>query len=298
MNQIGKVPGFVDAIVSRTFGASVSIASSSPVSGGTINQVYRLDLTDGLSVLLKLAGEGRPGFRCEIDGLEAIASTDTFGVPQIFSAGQSPQPFLIMEWIETVRPGKNFWSTFGSRLSELHRFTPPDCRPKFGFHADNVIGETPQLNPMTESWAEFFCKNRLAFQFQLASERGFFSDQDQIQIGKVLSQIYEMIDAISVKPSLIHGDLWSGNFLCDVNQQPVLIDPAVSYSHDEAELSIMKMFGGFDSKFYDAYDAAHPPLDRRSERIEIYSLYHYLNHLNIFGRSYLGDCWRIIEKFS
>lgn len=300
LNRSGENPSFLNDAIAETFGSSVSVASWSSVSGGTINEVRKLELTDGRSVLLKLAGEGRPDFQSEVDGLAAIAATGVFRVPEIFAAGASPKPFLIMQWVDVAPPRDVFWSRFGRRLAAMHRLAPADRSQKFGFGADNVIGETRQPNPLTESWATFFCQHRLAFQFQLASERGFFSDRDRVQFERFLTQTSEMIDSIPVKPSLIHGDLWSGNFLCDADQQPVLIDPAVSYSHDEAEFSIMKMFGGFDSKFYDAYDTIHPPLDvdGRSARVEIYSLYHYLNHLNIFGRSYLSDCWRVIKKYS
>lgn len=298
MNRSANVPGFLNDVIRQTFGSANAIVSSSAISGGTINQVFKLELADRQAVLLKLAREGRPGFQSEVDGLTALASTNTFGVPEVFAVGQTPAPFLIMEWIETERPTDEFWTCFGQQLAQLHRFSPVDRGQKFGFNADNVIGETPQPNTLTESWAGFFCQHRLAFQFRLASQNGFFAGDDQSRIEDFLAQVYEMLDSVGVTPSLIHGDLWSGNFLCDVNQRPVLIDPAVSYSHDEAEFSIMEMFGGFDSLFFDAYRRVHPPVVGGLDRIEVYSLYHYLNHLNIFGRSYLADCWRIIKKYS
>ena len=134
-------------------------------------------------------------------------------------------------------------------------------------------------------------------QFDLAAAAGFFTESEANQIEEFLAKVSEKLEQVAAAPALIHGDLWNGNFLCDENQHPVLIDPAVSYSHSEAEFSIMRMFGGFDHQCFEAYHEILPAQPAVSERIKIYSLYHYLNHLNLFGRSYLNDCWRIINKF-
>jgi len=285
---------FLNDILQQTLGARSVIASSTPVSGGCINEVLKLKLNCGNSVLVKLAGDANVGFQTEAQGLSAIADTGTIATPEVIAVGQSPQPYLIMQWIEPSRIEAGFWQRFGQKLAELHGAPTPS--PEFGLEADNVIGAKPQINRWAKSWASFFCDRRLRFQFRHAHGNGYFSKSDAVRFEEFLGNVSVLLDQVAAVPSLIHGDLWNGNFLCDQNQQPVLIDPAVSYSHSEAEFSIMRMFGGFDHQCFEAYHECRPPEGGVSERIEIYSLYHYLNHLNHFGRSYLGDCLRIINK--
>ena len=257
--------------------------------------MLKLDLQCGSRVLVKLSGNTGIGFSHEADGLSAIRDTQTFRTPQVIAIGESPQPYLILEWIETTGVEAGFWKRFGHQLAAMHGVAA--ARSQFGFTSDNVIGAKPQINTWAKSWAEFFCQRRLGYQFKLARAAGYFSESEAKQFNPFLERVAKLLNAIDVKPALIHGDLWSGNFLCDVNQIPVLIDPAVSYSHCEAEFSIMKMFGGFDRQFFDAYHEIRPPVAGWEERVEIYSLYHYLNHLNHFGTSYLGDCRRIINQY-
>ena len=286
---------FLNDILKQTLGTDSSIVSSDSVSGGCINRVSKLNLKCGTSVLVKLAGGGNVGFHEEVQGLSAIAETSTIATPHIIAVGQSPEPYLILEWIETAAPKPVFWRRFGEELAALHNAKAP--QQTFGFSSDNVIGANPQINRWADTWTSFFCDCRLRYQFERARGAGLFSASETAQFEDFLEKVAGILERVPTVPSLIHGDLWSGNFLCDENQRPVLIDPAVSYSHCEAEFSIMKMFGGFDQQCFAAYDAFRPPVAGSSERIEIYSAYHYLNHLNLFGRSYLGDCWRIINKY-
>lgn len=286
---------FLNEILRQTLGSGSTIVSSNSVSGGCINRVLKLNLKSGKPLLVKLAGEANVGFHHEAKGLSAIAETNTIATPQVIAVGDSPEPYLILEWIETAPIQTEFWGRFAEDLAALHNFENPDSQ--FGFTCDNVIGAKPQINQWADSWASFFCDRRLRYQFQLARGEGYFSEDEALLFEDFLVQVSVMLEPVAVTPSLIHGDLWSGNFLCDENQQPVLIDPAVSYSHSEAEFSIMRMFGGFDQQCFDAYHEIRPAQSLANERIEVYSLYHYLNHLNLFGRSYLNDCWRIINKY-
>ena len=279
------------------------LKSAQAVSGGCINQVTKLSLSTGQQVLLKLSDQTDADFQIEADGLAAIAATQTCRVPNTISVGQTPQPYLLLEWIETMTPGSDFWPRFGQQLAALHSAAIPwsdfgMLSETFGYRSDNVIGATPQINTRTVSWSEFFCNQRLRFQFDLAANQGHFSAQDRDVFERFLKKVRAILEGLPVTPSLIHGDLWSGNFLCDRDQQPVLIDPAVSWSHSEFEFGIMKMFGGFKQPMYDAYDEFRPAIPGVEQRIEIYSLYHYLNHLNLFGRSYLQNCWQIIRKYT
>ena len=286
---------FLNDILQQTLGTDSSIVSSTPVSGGCINRVLKLNLKSGKPLLVKLAGEANVGFCQEAQGLSAIAKTNTIATPEVIAVGDSPEPYLILEWIETAPIQAGFWRRFGEDLAALHN--AETLGPQFGFASDNVIGAKPQINQWANSWASFFCDRRLRYQFDLARDQGCFSEDEAVQFENFLAKVSVMLEQVSAGPSLIHGDLWNGNYLCDENQQPVLIDPAVSYSHSEAEFSIMRMFGGFDQPCFDAYHEIRPAQPAASARIEVYSLYHYLNHLNLFGRSYLNDCWRIINKY-
>ena len=286
---------FLNEILRQTLGSESVIASSESVSGGCINRVMKLNLNSGKPLLVKLAGEANVGFRHEAQGLAAIAETNTIATPQVIAVGDSPQPYLILEWIGTAASQPVFWERLGQKLAALHNVKP--AQQGFGFTEDNVIGANSQINSWSNSWASFFCERRLRYQFELAFGEGHFSESEVLLFEECLAKVSVMLEQADAQPSLIHGDLWNGNFLCDQNQQAVLIDPAVSYSHSEVELSIMRMFGGFDPRCFEAYHEMRPAQPGASQRIEIYSLYHYLNHLNLFGRSYLNDCWRIINKY-
>ncbi len=290
---------FLNDILRQTLGSQSDIVSSESVSGGCINRVMKLNLKCGKPLLVKLSGDANLGFGHEAQGLAAISQTNTIATPQVISVGDAPQPYLVLEWIETASPQSLFWKRLGRKLADLHdanHEADPE-RQRFGFTEDNVIGAKPQINPWTDSWASFFCQHRLRYQFELACGEGYFTESDVARFEAFLEKVSIMLEQAHARPSLIHGDLWNGNFLCDENQQPVLIDPAVSYSHSEAEFSIMNMFGGFDRQCFDAYHEIRPAQPGANQRIEVYSLYHYLNHLNLFGRSYLNDCWRIINKY-
>jgi fructosamine-3-kinase len=286
---------FLNDILKQAIGTGSTIVSSAPVSGGCISKVSKLKLKCGTSVLAKLAGEANIGFHAEAEGLSAIAETQTMATPEIIAVGESPEPYLILDWIDTAPIQTGFWRRLGANLAALHSAETPS--PQFGFTSDNVIGASPQINKWASSWSDFFCDRRLRYQFDLARKAGYFSENEAARFEGMLSEVAVMLEEVPTQPSLIHGDLWNGNFLCDKNQRPVVIDPAVSYSHGEAELSIMKMFGGFDQACFDAYHEIRPAHPAIAATMEIYSLYHYLNHLNLFGRSYLVDCRRIINKF-
>jgi fructosamine-3-kinase len=292
------VPEFLNQVIADLMGADVKVTASEPVSGGCIHQVFKIDLSNQKSLLLKISKRPQIGFQTEVEGLAEIGKTQTFRVPKVLASDELPLPYLLMEWIDTAPADEGFWTRFGQQLADLHLDQSSRQQLRFGFGANNWIGATPQVNTFADSWGAFFCQHRLEYQFRLACQKGIFSNNHQKRFRRFAQRVAEMLDSITVFPSLIHGDLWSGNFLCDIDRQPVLIDPAVSYSHREAEFSIMQMFGGFAPGFYAAYHQVLPPCDGSVERIEIYSLYHYLNHLNLFGRSYFDDCVSIIEKYS
>ena len=167
----------------------------------------------------------------------------------------------------------------------------------FGFTEDNFIGATVQPNPQNSDWVEFWIEHRIGFQLKLASDNGFAFALKQLETS-FSRGIRRVLQEPSEAPALIHGDLWSGNYLVSAAGHPVVIDPAAYYAHREAEFGMTTLFGGFDQAFYNAYDEAFPLAEGWEDRVEIYRLYHLLNHLNLFGQSYLSGCREIMQKFA
>jgi fructosamine-3-kinase len=183
---------------------------------------------------------------------------------------------------------------FGAHLAEHHR---RGTSSRFGWASDNYLGSTVQKNEARESWVEFFGECRLQYQLRLARQRGLGSREFYRLAERVIERLDKWLGDDRAQPSLLHGDLWSGNFLVDAAGRAVVIDPAVYYGHREAELAMPLLFGGFPPEFFDAYSEAWPLAEGWRERVELYKLYHLLNHLNLFGVGYLDSCLEIVRRF-
>ena len=291
----------VEQVVTDETSVNCQIVSSHPVSGGCIHETFRLDSADGRRFMIKMNRDATAQvFEAERAGLESLAAGSPVPrVPQVIAQGMFADActaFLIMQWVETgSRPG-GFSERFARELAALHRAATHE---RFGFEHDNFIGSTPQPNSWRNDWPKFWRENRLGYQFQLASANGYADAFSTKKIESFLQRVSELIGECAAEPpSLIHGDLWSGNYLVGERGEPVLIDPAVYYANREAEFGMAVLFGGFDRRFYEAYDEAFPFQDGYQERFEIYKLYHLLNHLNLFGSSYLAGCVSIVNRFS
>jgi len=204
----------------------------------------------------------------EVDGLRALGAV--VRVPRILEHGAD---FVLLEQLDLKRSGD--WSALARMLAALHRTTGP----RFGWHTDNYIGATPQINSWRDDWSVFFKECRLAPQLALAKKNGY-----AVEIHGAL----KVLEGHKPKPSLLHGDLWAGN-AGFINEGPVLFDPAVYYGDREADLAMTELFGGFPSEFYRAYNEAWPLDEGYERRRPMYNLYHLLNHLNLFGGGYLGQ---------
>ena len=266
-----------------------------PLGGGSIADTRYLELEDGRRFVAKLqrGGAGLEMLRCEAAGLRALRSLETIRVPKVIAIDSAQA--LVLEFIETSAAGDESSAAFGRALADMHHKGEGG---RFGFEHDNFIGLTPQINSWSDNWSSFWRDHRLGYQLRLARQRGR-SDSRMDRLGERLMQ---RLDALLAEPAeppcLLHGDLWSGNYLFDERGQAVLIDPAVYYGRREAELAMTRLFGGFDSSFYAAYEERWPLAHGSGERIEIYKLYHLLNHLNLFGRGYYGDCLAILQRFA
>lgn len=268
------------------------IISKSFVGGGSIANSQILETESGDKYFLKSYGSNKTILQNEANGLRELAKPNVINVPEIIALDDD---FLLMEFIETGKKKSNFFELFGQQFAKLHKSTSKN----FGFYENNFIGSNPQINlPELKNWTEFFWTNRLLYQFKLAEQNGYTNSEFRASFNKLEKLLPSILSGTKEKPSLLHGDLWSGNFMVDLRGNPVLIDPAVYYGHREADLAMTKMFGGFTPAFYSAYNEAYPLPNNWEYRIDLYKLYHVLNHLNLFGSSYYLKAISIIEKYT
>lgn len=255
-----------------------------PVRGGDINAAWRLDAGDARVFVKTTTPDKLAMFEAEADGLAEIAGSNTIRVPAVIACGTTDDnAFLALEWLDFEGPTPAIETALGERLAAMHAHTSE----RFGWHRDNTIGLTPQVNQRTGSWIEFFRKHRLGYQLELAARNGYGGDVQSL--GRHLSEHLErLFDGYDPIASLLHGDLWSGNWAA-ADGAPVIFDPAVYFGDRESDIAMTRLFGGFGRNFYEAYDANVKRADGSDMREALYQLYHLLNHLNLFGSGYLGS---------
>lgn len=283
------------------FGKSVAIQRTDRVMGGDINKSYALSLNTGDTVFMKAnAKEKAQSFTAEAAGIFAIAQTGTIRTPKILCAGTDDgqevgYSFLLMEFINSGERRGDYWQTLGRALAAMHQAdTSGFCQNGFGFYQDNYIGARPQSNEPAATWIEFFRDRRLAPQFKAADS--YLTSADRAKATKLLDHLEDFLIEPK-KPSLLHGDLWSGNVMAGPDGKAMLIDPAAYVGHAEADLAMTELFGGFAPEFYQAYREANPLESGYEKRRDLYNLYQLLNHLNLFGRSYLGSVLSVVDEY-
>ena len=272
-----------------------SIINRQALAGGSIAATSVLKFASGKKMLLKTAASAPDMFLKEANGLKELQKCGAIRVPEVIAATAS---FLLLEYIESGSADRGFFERFGRQFAEMHR-----CHAEhYGFYEDNYIGATPQINKTdahtANNWVAFYWQNRLLFQYKLAEKRGLSTPEMRKLFSKLSGKIEGIIAGSEEKPTLLHGDLWSGNYLAAENGDPVIIDPAVYYGHREADLAMTKLFGGFEPAFYDAYLEANPLPYGWQERENIYKLYHVLNHLNLFGAGYYSQAVSILRYYA
>lgn len=277
----------IHAVTQRPF----VLRSATPVGGGSINETFRLEGTNGARYFLKLNdARHHPMFVAEAAGLDAIAATNTLRIPQPITHGiAGEQSYLVLEYLELSSRGDA--KLLGEQLAALHR-----CSAKqFGFQQDNFIGTTPQPNGWKDNWIDFWREQRLGFQLRLAAKNGY--DGQLHTLGeKLLDALPSFFDGYTPQPSLLHGDLWNGNHAFTADNSPVIFDPAVYYGDRECDLAMTELFGGYPANFYAAYRATWPPHAGYATRRDLYNLYHILNHANLFGGGYVRQAEQMIQR--
>ncbi|SHN19744.1 Fructosamine-3-kinase [Cyclobacterium lianum] len=282
-----------DHISLTVFGGNNRILNYRLVAAGNMNQAIYLNTEKGSFFLKTNFEEDSDIFPREREGLSWLRDNCSLYVPETLAQGQfEDRHYLLMDWISSAFPKPDYSSRLGEGLAELHMCTSR----QFGLDKDNYIAILPQKNRWTDSWPAFFIENRLEPQLQLALYKGLV-DQDFL---RYFRSIYERLQEFfpSEKPALLHGDLWSGNVMTDASGLPALIDPAVYFGHREMDLAFSRLFGGFTSGFYEAYQAVFPLEPGFEERMPVYNLYPLLVHLNLFGKAYLSGIQKTLKRFA
>ena len=262
-----------------------------PVGGGDISAAWKLAGKRNDFFVKTGPLSAAEMFSAEADGLAEIAATGTLRVPVVLASGETADDaFLVLEWLDFETAGAPVEARFGEQLAELHRVHSD----RFGWRRDNTIGLTPQPNGWSDDWVGFFRERRLAVQFRLAADNGFGGDLER-RGDRLLERLPDYFDGRQPAASLLHGDLWGGNWACSAGD-PVVFDPAVYYGDRETDIAMTRLFGGFSAAFYDAYESVLPPSAGYRERECLYQLYHVLNHLNLFGGAYLGKAISLIDE--
>ena len=283
----------VESFLTTKFRATITINETRQIGGGCINEAYTLKTTIGKYFIKYNSDSAFPMmFEKEASGLKILSNTNTIKVPEVIGTGDTVKyAWLLLQNIESNTPGRNFWNEFGTKLADLHRNT----NNKFGLDHDNYIGSLIQSNKFHPDFFSFFISERIEPQLKEARNKGSFSQGDVRYFESLFKSLPNIIPV--EKPALVHGDLWSGNFMVNTYGSPCLIDPAVYFGHREADIAMTQLFGGFQPEFYHAYNHAWPMEKDWHKRMDIFNLYPLLVHVNLFGGGYSGQVLWIIRQF-
>lgn len=298
----------------RAAGLSPSdLRAVSPVGGGCINESARLRTNRGSFFLKWNRDVGEEFFRAEAEGLDALAATEIVRIPRVVARSEKGAAvhWLLLEWIEGTSAGAPDWARLGRELAALHgRLRPADRPerhrrdapgpnlslpsplpgPRYGWPSANFIGPLPQPNAESADWPGFWVRNRILPLARALRDAGVLSAAEADEIDQAAARMEALLEPASADgPSLLHGDLWSGNVLFGADGRPALLDPAVYHGHRETDLAMAALFGGFDPAFLAAYEEAWPLLPGHEGRRVAYQLYPLLVHARLFGGGYVGQ---------
>lgn len=288
----------IEKTISTSIGLSFQLKNQTGIGGGSINQANRIDGVLGdenktISFFIKFNHKNRlEMFEAEAAGLEEIKKSQTIYVPQVICFGvEDNQSYLILENLSLSGGASNSATLLGEQLALMHKTTAD----QFGWSRNNTIGSTEQINSYANDWPDFFREHRLGFQLDLAKKNG--GGRSLINKGeKLISELEIFFIDYEPEASLLHGDLWSGNYGYVENGDPVIFDPAVYYGDRETDVAMTELFGGFSGEFYSAYNSIWPLNNGYKARKTLYNLYHILNHYNLFGGSYAMQAEAMMDK--
>ena len=278
--------------IAKVLAEPFEIGSTRSVGGGSINSAYVIQGNQHSYFVKTNAASRLAMFEAELEGLNEIAESNTIKVPKPLCVGTSAgSAYIVMENLAIHGGGSGAsLEQLGIDLANMHRVT----HDQFGWHRDNTIGSTPQINDPSHSWIEFYRDHRLGFQYRLAAEHGY---GHLLRRGeRLMQELGQFFTDYHPQASLLHGDLWSGNYAIEESGRPVIFDPAVYFGDREADIAMTELFGGFSPRFYSAYNDAFLLDSGYKTRKTLYNLYHILNHLNLFGGGYSGQAERMTEQ--
>ncbi|MCW8931579.1 MAG: fructosamine kinase family protein [Gammaproteobacteria bacterium] len=282
--------------ISQTLNRSFQIQKKSSVGGGSINSSYHAIGTDSQEYFIKLnVASLETMFQVEFDSLNELSqslSTNNSAMkvplPICFGTANS-HSYLVLEYQPISSSGNS--KTFGQALAEMHKITTK----QYGWYQNNIIGSTPQSNCQHNDWITFWREERIRPQFEMLYDKGY-----KKMLQPLSDQLLNNLDSLLVnhtpQASLLHGDLWSGNYGFLSYDQPVIFDPALYYGDRETDIAMTELFGGFSQDFYDSYNETWPLDEGYTRRKTVYNLYHILNHANLFGTSYLNQAMSMMER--
>ena len=280
----------IEKHIEQATGAAFCIKDNRGIGGGCINASFQI--SDGQSRYFVKTNHSSLAdmFEAEAEGLLEMANSNTIKVPRPVCYGEfGNQCYIVMEYLELTGGGDNM--QFGQQLAAMHQKTAD----RFGWHKDNTIGSTPQPNNQHHDWIEFWRKERLGFQLELAVSNGYGGEL-QILGERLMADFPVLFESYQPKASMLHGDLWAGNYGALADGTPVIFDPAFYYGDREAELAMTTLFGCFSRDFYAAYNEAWPLDEGYTTRRTFYNIYHIINHTNLFGGAYHGQAIGMIER--
>jgi fructosamine-3-kinase len=271
----------------------IIILSAHSLSGGSINNVYQLKTNLGYFCIKYNNADAYPGmFEKEGMGLQILRDANEIKVPEVITVQNTIHyTYILLEYISSSTKISGFMADFGHSLAALHRHSSGF----FGLDHSNYMGSLAQTNTIHHDWSSFFIEERIERQLIPAKNSGYFSTDDLARFQRLFRQFKTICPAEN--SSLVHGDLWGGNYIISGQGRACLIDPAVYYGHREVDIAMSTLFGGFDPEFYSAYNEVFPMEQGWRDRLDIYNLYPLLVHLNLFGSGYLGSVVRIIRRF-
>ena len=282
---------FFEQAIFQCTGLSNSVNNYQFISGGCINNAVKASTGQSDFFIKWNETVSDDMFEKEALGLHILHQTQTLPVPEVIGYGSvQGKHFIILEYIDSRKARSDFWEFFGQGLAELHR----NKAQSHGLDHDNYIGKLPQSNEIRDDGIDFFIDQRLEIQLGLAFYNGLIDQKFKDHFRKIYPLLPSLLP--DEPAGLLHGDLWSGNFMLDGEGSAMIIDPAVYYGNREIELAFTQLFGGFDAQFYHAYQEVYPLEPGFNQRVDIYNLYPLLVHVNLFGTSYLTSVERTVKR--